>query len=84
MEARSVADTSDERLRYLIGRLASHADTATLRVDGGRIEELCHLILHEIGPRAPSFTTRDIVTEAIQIMESNRASVLSRWPVAHG
>lgn len=68
-----MADTQDERLRYLIGRLGAHADSAMVAVDGGRIEELCHLILHEIGPRHPAFTTEDIVNEAVRIMESPRA-----------
>lgn len=76
MRRRSVADTSDERLRYLIGRLAAHADTATFSVDGGRIEELCHLILRELRPTA-AFTAEDIANEAVRAFEQ-QGSILAR------
>ncbi len=39
---------SNERLRYLIGRLALLERSAIIEMDGGRIEELCHLILREL------------------------------------
>jgi len=63
-----ISDPADKRLRYLLGRLAMHADTAMLSVDGGRIEELCHLILHELRP-AFGLSPEDIAMEAVRLFE---------------
>jgi chemotaxis regulatin CheY-phosphate phosphatase CheZ len=65
-----ISDPADKRLRYLIGRLAMHADTAMLSVDGARIEELCHLILHDLHSAWGAFSAEDIANEAVRMIEA--------------